>query len=189
MRQRLIAHPWGLASLAILGLLGAAAAWYLGSPLFIRTTVVEARPAGLTLPGATSSGISPSAPLDSTARSGPGADAMPIVGMGTFADRDQLHRGSGQAVLVRMGDGGHLLRLEDFAVTNGPDLHVLLSRAERPVTHEEVYNGVYVGKLKASQGAFHYELPPDTDLSGVRSVVVYCVPFRVIFTSAPLAAG
>jgi hypothetical protein len=65
---------------------------------------------------------------------------------------------------------------------------VLLSRAERPTTHDEVYNGVYVDKLKASQGAFHYEIPAQTDLTGIRSVVVYCVPFRVIFTSAPLAA-
>jgi len=81
-----------------------------------------------------------------------------------------------------------VLRFEGFRVTNGPDLHVLLSRRERPSTHDEVYDGVYVGKLKASEGAFNYELPRDADLAGIRSVVVYCVPFQVIFTSARLTA-
>jgi hypothetical protein len=79
-----------------------------------------------------------------------------------------------------------VLRFESFPVTNGPDLHVFLSRAARSVSHDEVYHGVYVGKLKASEGAFNYELPPGTDVAAMRSVVVYCVPFRVIFTSAPL---
>jgi hypothetical protein len=84
-----------------------------------------------------------------------------------------------------MGDQA-ILRFEGFRVTNGPDLHVLLSRTPHPTTHDQAYDGVYVGKLKASEGAFHYELPRDADLSSIRSVVVYCVPFSVIFTSAPL---
>jgi hypothetical protein len=98
-----------------------------------------------------------------------------------------VHRGSGQAILGRRSDGSAVLRLEELRVTNGPDLHVLLSRHAHPTSHDEVYDGVYVGKLKASEGAFHYDLPRDADLAGIKSVVVYCVPFRVIFTSAPLA--
>lgn len=104
-----------------------------------------------------------------------------------FADRDQVHRGRGQAILGQMPGGASFLRFEAFSVTNGPDLHVLLSRTGHPTTHDQVYDGIYVGKLKASEGAFHYELPEGTDLAAIKSVVVYCVPFRVIFTSAPLA--
>jgi hypothetical protein len=55
------------------------------------------------------------------------------------------------------------------------------------LSHDDVHNGVYVGKLRASEGAFNYELPPGSDVEPIRSVVVYCVPFRVIFTSAPLS--
>jgi hypothetical protein len=115
------------------------------------------------------------------------APGVRILGAGTFADRDQVHRGSGRAILGQTPGGASFLRFESFAVTNGPDLHVFLSRAVRPTSHDEVHDGIYVGKLKASEGAFNYELPSGADLAGTKSVVVYCVPFRVIFTSAPLA--
>lgn len=163
-----------------------AAGWYLGSPLFIRTRLLEDSPlrpvaVGAGVPGeASRPQIRP--PTEAEA-AGPSAA---IVSTGVFSDRDAVHRGSGRALLGRTPEGALVLRFEDFRVTNGPDLHVLLSRTEHPRTHEEVYNGVYVGKLRASEGSFHYELPPGTDVSGIRSVVVYCVPFRVIFTSAPL---
>lgn len=171
-----------------------AVAWYLASPLFLRTRAVEESPfAVLAEPqnisqtsGArseqTASGPEPPAPG--------GAEVMPrarILGAGRFADRDRIHRGGGQAILGRMADGAHYLRLESFSVTNGPDLHVFLSRSAHPTTHDEVYDGIYVGKLKATDGAFNYELPSGADVASVQSAVVYCVPFRVIFTSAPLA--
>lgn len=189
MRQWLISHLWGLVPLGMLAVVVGAAAWYLGSPLFIRTTLVEAQPEALSLaPNASGPRQQPSS---SGTSSTPGvqSQAMRVLGRGNFSDRDQVHRGSGQATLAHTADGAYLLRFEDFSVTNGPDLHVLLSKTERPSNHDEVYDGIYVGKLKASQGAFHYELPSDADVAGVHSVVIYCVPFRVIFSSAPFTAG
>jgi hypothetical protein len=151
-------------ALGVAGLTFLAAAAYLASPLVIRTRVVEENPFHL---AASSS-------------------ALLILGRGMFSDRDQVHRGSGEATVAQTVEGTTFLRFESFRVTNGPDLHVFLSRAQRPGTHDEVYDGVYVGKLKASEGAFSYELPPGTDFASLQSVVVYCVPFRTIFTSAPL---
>jgi hypothetical protein len=169
---------------------------YLASPLIIRTRATEPSPfAGTAAFSPTASariaepGTGALTPLPSanevnveTVTEAPAAATRG----GSFADRDQIHRGSGQVILGQTAQGTTVLRFESFSVTNGPDLHVFLSRSARPVSHDEVYDGVYVGKLKASEGAFNYELPPGTDLAAMRSVVVYCVPFRVIFTSAPL---
>jgi hypothetical protein len=176
-----------LAAITILAL--GATAWYLASPLFIRTTLVEKPPFEIG-PRAGNATASPR-PASTAVAEAAGSEAAvaQVLASGDFSDRDNVHRGRGQALVARAPGGDLLLRFENFSVTNGPDLHVLLSTAERPTTHDEVYDGVYVGKLKASEGAFHYELPPGTDLQGLRSVVVYCVPFRTIFTSAPLAGA
>ena len=50
--------------------------------------------------------------------------------MGMFRDADEFHRGSGLATMFRGPDGNHILRFEDFMVTNGPALSVLISKAE-----------------------------------------------------------
>src|SRR3989344_4973396 len=46
---------------------------------------------------------------------------------GTFQDIDFIHKGSGKALILEDSAGSKILRLEDFNVTNGPDLHVYLS--------------------------------------------------------------
>jgi len=187
---RFALRPWVVIAGVPFVLALGAVAWYLASPFFIRTQLFEDSPfaaAQRVLGPATGSSGGPAAVPGGADPVAP-ATGIQLIGTGVFSDRDQVHRGSGQAFLARTPEGAVVLRFEGFRVTNGPDLHVLLSRRERPSTHDEVYDGVYVGKLKASEGAFHYELPNDADLAGIRSVVVYCVPFRVIFTSAPLAA-
>ncbi len=191
---RLAFRPWVVIAGVPFVLALGAVAWYLASPFFIRTQLVEdspfAAPRPVSGPAIGSSGGSSGGPAAGPGGADPAAPAtgIQLLGTGVFSDRDQVHRGSGQAILARTPEGAVVLRFEGFRVTNGPDLHVLLSRRERPSTHDEVYDGVYVGKLKASEGAFNYELPRDADLAGIRSVVVYCVPFQVIFTSARLTA-
>ena len=54
-----------------------------------------------------------------------------IISTGDFSDADEFHQGSGTATIYELEDGSHVLRLEDFEVTNGPDLHVLLVPAWR----------------------------------------------------------
>jgi len=50
-----------------------------------------------------------------------------ILKSGEFQDADSFHKSTG-AVTIHMGaDGTRLLRFEDSKVTNGPDLHVVLS--------------------------------------------------------------
>ena len=45
-----------------------------------------------------------------------------------------------------------------------------------------------LGKLKATDGSFSYELPTGTELSSLASVVIWCEPFAVQFAHAELEA-
>lgn len=119
-----------------------------------------------------------------------GSPAEPQSGLtGQFRDADSFHRGSGTATVYDLGaDGGQILRLEDFRVTNGPDLRVLLANAPNPEGHSDLDDAGYVelGKLKGNVGSQNYDIPADVSLADVQSVVIYCNPFRVVFSVATL---
>ena len=112
---------------------------------------------------------------------------------GEFKDADSFHRGEGQATIYRGADGSHLLRLESLDVTNGPDLHVILSPHADPDNPGQVKTEGYVdlGKLKGNRGNQNYPIPSDVDIGSYSSVVIYCKPFSVVFSVASLndAAG
>ena len=107
---------------------------------------------------------------------------------GNFRDADSFHRGSGTATIYRLPDGSNLLRLEDFTVTNGPDLRVLLAEPGDPMSRDELQAGGYthLAKLKGNKGNQNYEIPADINLEEQNSVIIYCMPFHVIFSVAPL---
>jgi hypothetical protein len=152
-RRRVVVSAVAVAVLAL-----AAIAWFLVSPLFIRTSLVEAPAAGVGTP----------------------------VARGAFNEIDVVHKGRGDAVLARAPDGRLVVQLQDFSVTNGPDLHVFLSRHASPTSDAEVKDGVLLGKLKASDGAFSYETQEALDPAQFKSVVIHCVAFRTIFSVATL---
>jgi hypothetical protein len=109
-----------------------------------------------------------------------------LVRRGEFYGADDFHRGSGQALIYRLADGSHLLRLEDFQVINGPALHVILAIDHRPYDHATLGDYLDLGELKGNLGDQNYDIPPGADLDRYGSAVIYCVPFRAIFAIAPL---
>ena len=118
-------------------------------------------------------------------------DEVRPVKQGQFRDADSFHRGSGDASIFATPGGNYLLRLEDLNVTNGPALHVLLSSHQDPMSSDEVKREGYVdlGALKGNRGNQNYPIPADVDLAGISSVIIYCKPFSVVFSVAPLAAS
>ena len=108
--------------------------------------------------------------------------------VGEFMDQDSIHRGSGTAIIYRGPDGSLLLRLENFSVTNGPDLHVYLSPHHNPDRGSQVRATGYVdlGELKGNLGNQNYPIPAGVDIGIQQSVVIYCVPFSVVFSVAML---
>jgi hypothetical protein len=111
-----------------------------------------------------------------------------VVSAGSFIEIDAIHGAEGSATIYQLPDGSHLLRFEDFRSTNGPDLRVLLSAHPDPRSHDELgADYIELGQLKGNVGNQNYDLPADIDLSQYRSVVIYCQPFQVVFSTATLA--
>lgn len=120
-------------------------------------------------------------------------DAMPAAEWvtavsGTFVGADNFHEGEGTAVILQQGDQS-VLRFESFSVTNGPDLHVILSKNPDPIGSGDLGDDYLdLGSLKGNVGNQNYGLPADLDLSEYQSVVIYCQPFHVIFAAASLGS-
>ena len=114
------------------------------------------------------------------------AQPQPVVlTMGSFVDGSLPgHKAAGMATIYRLEDGKRVLRLEDFAATNGPDLFVTLHPGANPEQEEGEY--LQLEALKGNQGNQNYELPAEIDLSKYRSVVIWCRSFNVVFGYATL---
>lgn len=110
------------------------------------------------------------------------------LAMGAFIDIDPIHGAEGSATIYQLPDGARVLRFEDFRSKNGPDLHVYLSTEAPTSTFAGLgADEIHLGALKGNVGNQNYEVPADVDLSQYRSVVIYCVPFRVVFSTAAFA--
>jgi Electron transfer DM13 len=176
-------HPGRTAVAVVLALLiGGPIGWYLGSPLFIRTTLEEAAPT--TDPGPTAAPLATHASEAPTATASPSATAPTLAPArtGEFTGADDFHFGSGTASLIEITPGRWIVRFEDFSVRNGPDLYVFLS----PDAGGYTAAALELGTLKATDGSFNYEVPDGTDVTVLQSVVIWCKQFAVQFAVAPL---
>ena len=108
---------------------------------------------------------------------------------GSLRDQDSFHKGSGQVTIYELPDGSRILRLENLKVTNGPDLHVILTPHQNPNRQNDVKTSGYVdlGSLKGNIGNQNYPIPDEVDVGIQQSVVIYCKPFHVIFSVASLS--
>jgi hypothetical protein len=114
--------------------------------------------------------------------------AAKVLAKGEFHKADKT--GSGTATIYKLADGKRVLRLSDFAVDNGPDLHVRLIAAKDAKDTASVKTTKYVelGKLKGNKGSQNYDVPADADLSKYKVVSIWCNRFSVNFAAAPLKA-
>jgi hypothetical protein len=183
-------HP-GRSALALVAAfaIGGPLTWYLASPIWIRTSLVEAgptaAPAIVPTPAASVALSAPTASSPSGPTPPPTAAPTPFspttVATGRFSGTDDFHFGRGTASIVEVEPDRYHLRLDDFSVRNGPDLYVYLS------TDADDYadGSLEVGLLKATDGSFGYELPAGTDPSRFRSAIIWCKQFSHLFAVAP----
>ena len=176
---------------AVMAIPVSALVWLLVVPYFTDETVVEP------LPGTSAAAAVPStAPVASTAPgsvttlvepptqtdvhpTAPPAGPVPITA-GSL--RGIGHRASGTAAVYRLGDGSHVVRLEDIDIQNGPDYFVhLVPGADR----ESPNGGFDLGALKGNRGSQNYEIPAEVDVSdGPFTVLVWCRAFSVPVANA-----
>ncbi|MFI5531787.1 DM13 domain-containing protein [Kitasatospora sp. NPDC051853] len=148
---------------------------------FTDTTVDEALPTAVSAPTTAVRTTEPS-PSASTA-------APTDLGRGSFVSGE--HTTTGRARLVRLADGSAVLRLEDLATSEGPDVRVYLST--RPSAESRLDDlgpgAVELGRLKGNLGNQNYAVPAGTDLTRFHSAVIWCKRFSVGFGAADLAAA
>ena len=112
-----------------------------------------------------------------------------VLAKGEFHKADKA--GSGTATIYQLTDGKRVLRLTDFAVDNGPDLHVRLIAADDAKDTASVAKTDYVelASLKGNKGSQNYDVPENVDLSKYKTVSIWCNRFSVNFAAAPLMEG
>ncbi len=167
-----------LVTVALVGPLG----WYLGSPLLLTTSIDEAPPVAAGDPSPTPP-LASAEPTTEPSTAAPSTTAPTIERTGSFTGADEFHFGEGTARLIETAPGQYTLRLEDFAVRNGPDLYVYLS----PDASGYAEGAIELARLKADRGNQNYDIPGGTDLASVESVVIWCKQFAVLFATAELS--
>jgi hypothetical protein len=115
--------------------------------------------------------------------------AAKVLAKGEFHKADKT--GSGTATIYQLADGKRVLRLTNFEVDNGPDLHIRLIAANDAKNTASVAktDHVELGKLKGNKGDQNYDLPADLNLARFQVVSIWCNRFSVNFAAAPLAAA
>ena len=130
-------------------------------------------------PAATSEAATPAATeAPAATASGQGS----LVSMGELMGADMFHTGSGLVLLVRAPDGSLVLRFQDYAVRNGPDLFIYLTPDPDGDVH--VDGAIELSAIKATRGNVNYEVPDGVDPSTFRAAVIYCRAFSVLFAHA-----
>ncbi len=107
-----------------------------------------------------------------------------VLKQGEFTEIDSVHKGSGVAKVIEQ-DGKYFLTLEDFKVTNGPDLFVYLSKNKDITKKAELGEFKNLQALKGNEGNQVYEISKE-DADNFESVVIWCKRFGVLFSSATL---
>lgn len=174
--------------------------WYLARPLFVDDVVDEEAPEGFVLPSEAEIDAMSDAEKEDAEKElvegfanqeteadeimpATAVEAQLLLG-GTFRDADDFHKGSGEAKILSF-DGQTILRLEDFSVTNGPDLFVILVKHPNP-TKNDLGDYINLGELKGNIGNQNYAIPAGINLAEYGSVVIYCKAFHTLFSIATL---
>ncbi|HKW39857.1 MAG TPA: DM13 domain-containing protein [Gemmatimonadales bacterium] len=170
------------------------ALWYLFRPdaLVISKTVNEPFPAE-------AHAMSAMAESPTMAKSGTAMRDTPAMAQSAMAEEPvkltsgrfhkHAHDTKGVAAIYRLEDGRRVLRLTEFATSNGPDVRVYLVAADDVQDEASAKQAGFVdlGALKGNIGDQNYDVPADLDLSSYRAVSIWCRRFSVNFGAAPLA--
>ena len=175
----------------LIGTAGVAGAvlWYLFRPeaLIVDRTVNEPLPVAEHSMSAMAESPGMAQSTSMMAHPAMGAEDPEKLAGGRF--HSNAHETRGLVTVFRLADGRRLLRLTEFATSNGPDVRVYLVAAGDVQDEGAAKEARYVdlGALKGNIGDQNYDIPADLDLTRYRAVSIWCRRFSVNFGAAPLA--
>lgn len=103
-----------------------------------------------------------------------------LLGQGTLVAR--AHNVKGTVALLDVG-GEKYLRFENLETINGPNLHIYLSTG---LSDKDI---VDLGPIRGTRGNINYPIGASVDTTKYRYVLIWCVPFRILFSYAELTQG
>ena len=89
------------------------------------------------------------------------------------------HAVSGSAKIYD-DNGKHVVQLENFSSTNGPDLKVYISKDQNATEY------ISLGALKSTMGLQSYDISGMPDYEEYKFVLIWCEDFSVLFGKAEL---
>jgi hypothetical protein len=176
-------HAWVVAHRALAAAIGAASValialgvyWFAPQRLVLDRVVAEGLP-------------TPTVASDPPAGDDPVEEPAGLKELSSGRFRSLEHGTTGVARIVELGDGSRFVRLEALDTSDGPDLRVYLT--DQPLSDDWAVwdDGRYedLGPLKGNVGDSNYRIPDDVDVSGFRTVVIWCRRFTVGFGVAPI---
>jgi len=87
---------------------------------------------------------------------------------------------TGSAKIYLQNNNQLILTLENFTSSNGPDLHVYISKEVQPV------NYIDLGRLQSVSGNQQYLLTGNINFSEYRYALIHCQQYNHLFGSAEL---
>ena len=103
---------------------------------------------------------------------------------------------AGMVTIHKDGEKTMLRLSEDFSTNpEAPDLYLAIGNTANPIEGKELPyplaedEYMTVAELKSAEGAQHYEIPADVDLSEANSVIIWCKQFNATMSYAPLQAA
>lgn len=82
---------------------------------------------------------------------------------------------------IYLENNQYKVKLEDFAVSDGPDLKVYISKENTPI------NFVNLGNFKGNGNTF-YTIPSGINVSEYHYVLIHCQQYNHLFAIAPLTS-
>lgn len=105
-----------------------------------------------------------------------------IISQGRFNNVEQILKG--KALFVKSG-GDIFLRLENFEMVNGQDMHIYLS----PILNLDTKNVIDLGVMKSTTGNVNYLVDKKVDLEKYNNVLIWSNRFNAFFGYATLQKG
>lgn len=104
---------------------------------------------------------------------------------GSFEDR--VYNGEGTVRIITENGVRKVVLSDDFATESGPDLFVYISDTSPIQTSQDAHTGntADLGRLQRITGPQEYLVPDDVTFA-INSVTVYCVAYKVVYTSATI---
>ncbi len=108
-----------------------------------------------------------------------------VLASGNFVDSE--HPTKGLAEIVTQNGKKYLRLNKAFKSDDGPDVFVLLHREDSPKKYKKS-DYISLGRLQKIRGKQLYRIPNSVDITGFKSVVIWCRQFNATFGYAPLSS-